>query len=88
MNDDVLIPIVLFGCLFGVVAIQIIAKTLAQVVSHWRDVSLKMRMIDAGFSPYDIEQVLNAGRSGKIPCGDDKLPPIRKPGVSKQAAPG
>ena len=79
MHEDTLIPLALFCGLFGVIALQILAKAVTRVICHWRDVSLKMQMIEAGFGPSEIEQVMNSGRWEKSAPGSARIPPVRKP---------
>jgi hypothetical protein len=75
--NAILIPIVLFGCVFSVAIVAILAKTFAQVVCHWRDVSLKIHMVDAGYTASEIERVMSA-RRGEINGTELDVPPVRK----------
>ena len=85
MNPGILIPIVLFGCVFGVAVVAILAKTLAQVVCHWRDATLKIRMVDAGYTATEIERVMSARRVDSN-NSDFDVPPIRKSLPNKKMA--
>jgi hypothetical protein len=59
-NPDLAVPLMLFVLIFGIVALKILAESLTKIVCHWRDVSLKMRMLDAGFSASEIERLTGA----------------------------
>jgi hypothetical protein len=84
MDEPFIIPIVLFACIFTTAIVGILARTFATVVCHWRDVSLKMRMVDAGFSPADIEQVIRTGGIDNVHSRPAKPAPIAgKPGFAR-----
>ncbi len=87
MNAGILIPIVLFGCVFGVAVVAILAKTFAEVACHWRDSTLKMRMVDAGYTAMEIERVLKARREDGTDTDAFDVPPVRKsPPAQKKAS--
>jgi len=46
----------------GVLIVRILANTVAKIICHWCDVSLKTRLVEAGMAPREIEQVLMAGK--------------------------
>ena len=75
--NPTLIPVVLFGGIFAVVVVAILAKTFAQVVCHWQNVSLKMRLADAGYSAEEIERIIDARPGDTDPEFD--VPPAKKP---------
>lgn len=50
------------GMIAGVFIVRFFTQMVVRVVSHWRDVSLKMRLADAGMSADQIEAVVLAGR--------------------------
>lgn len=60
------------GMVAGVVIFRFLTTMATRVICHWRDVSLKIRMIESGMSGDEIEQVVLAGRyeaprrSGKL----------------------
>ena len=67
------IPLTILGGPMIVFIVHILAKSLVQMVCHWKDVDLKVRLVERGMTPAEIEQVINAGRHLKA---DGKKPPV------------
>jgi hypothetical protein len=64
------IPLTILGGPMIVLIVHILAKSLVQMVCHWRDVDLKVRLLERGMTPAEIEQVICAGKNvdgGKPP---------------------
>ncbi len=66
------IPLTIFGGPLIVWIVSILSKSLVRIVCHWRDVDLKIRLVERGLTPAEIEQVINAGREPDT--GNDKPP--------------
>ncbi|MEM7456424.1 MAG: hypothetical protein AAF456_18910 [Planctomycetota bacterium] len=57
-----IVPIVMFGCLFGVIPLgYFIFSTVSTVAVRWMDNRLKRKLLDRGLSVDEIERVINAG---------------------------
>ena len=67
------IPLTILGGPMIVFIVHILAKSLVQIVCHWKDVDLKVRLVERGMTPAEIEQVISAGRLQKV---DGKKPPV------------
>ncbi len=67
------IPLTILGGPMIVFIVHILAKSMVQMVCHWKDVDLKIRLVERGMTPAEIEQVLDAGRYEKV---DGKKPPV------------
>ena len=67
LNPGTLSIICVLGGPILVAILYILSKSLENTVRHWREVSLKCRMIDAGMSAAEIEQVVTAGQRGQTP---------------------
>jgi hypothetical protein len=61
-EGHVLTLLIVFAVPTIAIVTKIVCKSLVRVVCHWRDVSLKMRLVERGMDPLDIEQIVNAGR--------------------------
>jgi hypothetical protein len=57
------IPLTILGGPMIVFIVHIMAKSLVQIVCHWKDVDLKVRLVERGMTPAEIEQVICAGRN-------------------------
>jgi len=84
MDEDIVIPLGIFGGFFLLIAFNTLTKTCGRVVCHWRDVTLKIRMVDEGFRPDEIAQVFNADRAGEKQPRHAHKPPVRQPTLAKQ----
>ena len=62
-GDEVFV--VICAMIAGVFVVKILANTVSRTICHWCDVSLKMRLVEAGMAPKEIEQVLLAGKKRK-----------------------
>ena len=77
MSPAIIIPTVLFCSVFGVAVVAILSKAFTDIACHWRDVSLKTRMVEAGYSAAEIERVVSTRPGGG--SRESEMPPIRKP---------
>jgi hypothetical protein len=59
-EEEVFIAIA--GMVTGILVLRIIANAATRVFCHWRDVALKMRLVEAGLDAVQIEQIVLAGR--------------------------
>jgi hypothetical protein len=67
------IPLTILGGPMIVFIVHILAKSMVQMVCHWKDVDLKIRLVERGMTPAEIERVLDAGRYEKA---HGKKPPV------------
>ena len=51
-----------------------------RVICHWRDVSLKIRLVERGLQPWEIAQIVNAGRWEE----GHRIPEPKSPGAESQ----
>lgn len=76
--EDEFIPIIVIASIVGsFFMMRTVVRGLVQIVCHWRDVSLKMRLVDQGVGADEIERIVLAGR------GSETLPPAPEPAVKK-----
>ena len=85
MEEEIVIPLGIFGGFFLLLAFNTFAKSCERIACHWREVSLKIRMVDEGFRPHEIEQVVTAGRRGPERPKQSHKPPVREPVLAKHA---
>lgn len=84
-GEEAAIIAVVFGIPAGVVIACTFFGSVTKVFCHWRDVALKMKLAERGFSSHEIETIVLAGRDGKKHHNNAPIPsPIpRKPPVNE-----
>jgi hypothetical protein len=55
-EEEVMVAIA--GMIAGVLAVRIMAQAAIRIVCHWNDVRLKLRLVEAGISAPEIEQIV------------------------------
>ena len=83
--DEEFVILGIFGGFFFLLAFHVFVKGCERVLSQWRDVSLKMRLVEEGFRADEIEQVVNAGRRLRKCAKPKHQPPVREPAFAKHA---
>jgi hypothetical protein len=63
--------------------IRVLARSVTRIFCHWHDVQLKIRLVDAGVSAKEIEQIVSAGNPStcrkKAKAADiPAKPPVQK----------
>jgi hypothetical protein len=61
-DEEAFIVIAIMAGISFMVVSGIVCRSIVRMVSHWRDVSLKLQLVERGFTPDQIEQVVLAGR--------------------------
>ena len=60
MEEEIVIPILFIGGTLVLIAFNIAFKTVSKTICHWRDNSLKIRLVEAGLSADEVERIVMA----------------------------
>ncbi len=78
-RDVDIIPLVAVSCILGgpfvVAIIYVVFHTIGVMVRSGLDANLKFKMLKLGYSPADIERVLQAGSTSTVKAKPNKTPP-------------
>lgn len=69
MDEEIIIlfPFVLVAGVVFVIVVNIVMQSIVKLFCHSRDVTLKIRMVDAGMPADEIERIVLAGRPPRRP---------------------
>jgi hypothetical protein len=62
--------------------IRVLARAVTRIICHWHDTQLKIRLVEAGISSREIEQIVGAGTSTSGGCRKADVP--AKPPVQQK----
>lgn len=77
MDDSIAIPLIIASAITAVSVCHIVSRAVTRGVRHWREVTLKIRLLEAHMSADEIVRIVNAGR-GK-PDSREASPKREKP---------
>lgn len=89
-----MIPMLAIGGSFLIALVAVLSNAVSKVFMHWRDVSLKIRLVESGMNAEEIERIVHASssrrtnaRSRRMACAShDSKPPVHADIKAKQIA--
>ncbi len=61
-DEEMIVAISITGIIGVIIIVNAICRTTTRVLCHWADTTLKMRLVSAGMTADEIEQVVVASR--------------------------
>lgn len=62
MPEDIAIPLIIAAAITIVSVCHIVCQAITRGLRHWREVTLKLRLLDTPMSADEIVRIVNAGR--------------------------